>query len=60
MSWADVLFAYSCTATGSMLAYRDDGELWMHGVIIKGNSADHNGQSCKVRVTKTDRLIRCQ
>ena len=26
----------------------------MHGVIVKSNSADHNGQSYRVRVRRTD------
>ena len=43
---------------GSTVAMQmeDDG-LWTHGVIVEGNSEDHNEQTYKVRVTKTGRLI---
>ena len=31
---------------------RADGGLWMHRVIVEGNSTDHNGQSYIVRVPR--------
>ena len=45
---------------GSMEAPQGEGGgLWIHKVIVKANSADHNGQTYKVRVMKMGGLITC-
>ena len=48
-----ISFSIRCT----IVIQRDDGGPWMHGMIVNEDSTDHNGQSYKVRVMKTDRLI---
>ena len=45
---------------GSVVAgQREDVGAWTYGMIVKGNSADHNGESYKVRVMKIGKLITC-
>ena len=34
--------------------------LWIHGVIVEGNSSDHRGHSYNIWITKTGRLITCK
>ena len=35
----------------------EDGDSWMHGMIIEGNSEDHQGWSYQVLVMKMGRVI---
>ena len=46
---------FSCRVYSSCA--KGDGGPWTHDMIVEGHSADHNGWSYIVRITKTGRLI---
>ena len=53
MMITEIQFSFPVGYTVAMQS--KDGGLWMHGVIEEGSGVDHNGWSCKVRVTKKGR-----
>ena len=50
-------FSISFPIVSTVAMQREAGGPWMLDVIVEGNSADHNGWLCIVRMTKICRLI---